>query len=418
MQPRIILAIACCQIALSVPSWAQTHYSLKQALQSARQHNPVLKSQVLDMEASKADVVTAGLRPNPTLNNQSLQLAGSSYFAPGTEWHNNHNRQVWWQLTKPVQWPGQRDLKIETAQQQALVSSKEYIETERNLFSTVALKWLDAWTTYKKLDIMLLAKSNIDSLAAVNEYSFKREATTQTDLLRTRVLNKQFQLQIQTTRQTLTNEIKNLKFLIGTTDSIAIDTTDAFLYSVPLELDSLLALAMNKRSDVEVARQAIQFTETNIKLQKRLAYPVPELGVIWNPQNTVPYIGFFGTIDLPFFSRNQGEIQKAYILKRQQEQNYSTLQVLTQTEVQNAFRAYLTEQQNLQEFTSILDESQTILTNVQYAYLRGSTTIVDYLEAQRSWLEVRQQYFDTLQTYRQSFIQVLFTTGLINQLAQ
>ena len=45
-------------------------------------------------------------------------------------------------------------------------------------------------------------------------------------------------------------------------------------------------------------------------------------------------------------------------------------------------------------------------------------TIIDFLEAQRSWLDTQQQYYETLQLYRQSYIKLLYASGLINKLAQ
>ena len=66
----------------------------------------------------------------------------------------------------------------------------------------------------------------------------------------------------------------------------------------------------------------------------------------------------------------------------------------------------------------MLEQSQTILDNVQYAYLRGGTSIIDFLEAQSSWLETQEQHNQALELYRQSHIQLLYAAGLINQLAQ
>ena len=61
-------------------SMAQQKYDLKQSLLTARQNNLILKSQKLNIGLAKSDVVTAGLRPNPILNNQTLQLGSSRYF--------------------------------------------------------------------------------------------------------------------------------------------------------------------------------------------------------------------------------------------------------------------------------------------------------------------------------------------------
>jgi cobalt-zinc-cadmium efflux system outer membrane protein len=70
----------------------------------------------------------------------------------------------------------------------------------------------------------------------------------------------------------------------------------------------------------------------------------------------------------------------------------------------------------MQQYQGILQQSQQILDNVKYAYLRGGTTIIDFLDAQRNWYDTRLLYYDALQSYYQSYLQLLFVTGLINQL--
>jgi cobalt-zinc-cadmium efflux system outer membrane protein len=147
-----------------------------------------------------------------------------------------------------------------------------------------------------------------------------------------------------------------------------------------------------------------------------MAYPQPEIGLIYNSQNATPLVGIAVSIDLPFFNRNQGEIRKSQIIKDQAEQQLYTLQNQLQTEVSTAYASYRLQQRNMEEFESVLGRSQTILDNVKYAYLKEGTTIIDFLEAQRSWLDTQQQYFEALRQYHQSHIQLLYTTGLIDQL--
>lgn len=405
-------------VGFTVHLSAQTNYSLQKALQTARANNPNLKTEKFNISIAQTDIITSKLRPNPVLNNQSLQLLQPSSFPANTNWYNGQNRQVWWQLTKTFQIAGQRKNKIEVANKNVAFTEKNYTETERNLFSEVASKWLEVWTAQKQLDIIETAKSNIDSLVTINQLRLKNQVITETDLLRTQLLASQYALQLKTATQELNNKQKELKFLLGVQDSVSIDTTDDFLFTNPSNIDSLLNQSLQYRSDIQTTKSLIDVSNSNIKLQKSLAYPQPELGLIWNPQNTIPYFGIFATIDLPFFSRNQGEIKKSYLLKEQAEQQLRTIQSKLQTEVSTAFASYQLQQQNTQKFTAILSQSQTILDNVKYSYLKGGTTIIDFLEAQRSWLETQQQYYDALQQYRQSYVQLLYTTGLINQLAQ
>jgi cobalt-zinc-cadmium efflux system outer membrane protein len=412
-----VLCVVSC-FSTSQKSMAQNTLSLQKALQQARSSNLVLKAEQYNMNIAESDIITAKLRPNLTLNNQTLQLVNQDHFAENTSWGNSKNQQVWWQLTKTFQLPSQRHYKVGYAQQSYLLSQKNYTETERNLFHGVANKWLEVWIAQKQLDILLLANKNIDSLAYINKLRYEKQVITQSDLLRTQLLADQYQIQIETAERNYKNELKRLRLELGSADSIAIDTSSSVILSLPAQLDSLIKEAYAKRADLQVAQGNIELANTNMKLQKSLALPQPELGMIYNPQNTIPYVGFYGTIDLPFFSRNQGEIKKSLYLKAQTQQNLTTIEKTIETEVSNAYNSYLTQQKNIEHYKKILVQSERILSSVRYAYLKGGTTIIDLLEAQRSWLDTRQQYYNTEMEYRKATIELLFVTGLINQLAQ
>jgi len=397
---------------------AQTTYNLQQALQMAKSNNPILKREQFNVDISQADITTAQLRPNVILNNQSLQLVQSSKFPENTGWFNGANRQIWWQVTKPFQLPVQRENKINFAQQNVRLTQKQYADTERHLFQTVAQKWLDVWAARKQLDLLGTAKANIDSLANINRLRVKNQVITTTDLTRTELLANQYDIQLKSASQGYRNELSNLKFLMGVQDSIRIDTTDQFAFAFPDQMDAIVQQALQDRTDIQAIKSTMDVADANIKLQKSSALPVPELGLIYNPQNKAHYMGVYGTIEIPIFSRNQGEIKKSQVLKQQAEQDLRATETQVQTEILTAYKSYVTHRQNLQNFNQLLTQSQTILNSVKYSYLRGGTTIIDFLEAQRSWLDTQQQYYDVLGQYRQSYIDLLYASGMINQIAQ
>ncbi len=405
-------------LCLSTHSFSQSALSLKQAVQTAKTQNLFLKTAHYNIGIAESDIISARLRPNPALNNQSLQLMNSKYYSKGSEFYNPLNRQVWWQVTKPIRLPQQRRYRIELALQNVLYEKNYYSELQRSVAFDVANQWLEAWVLKIKLDLYLEAQSNIDSLVKINELRLKNLVITQTDLVRTRLIAEQYNLQIRNIRQSYHNELKRLKFLVGRQDSVSIDANDLgeALPIRAMTVDSLIQLGLLNRTDVLTAKSAINVSETNIRLQKAQAYPVPELGMIWNPQNTIPYLGIFGTIQVPIFSRNQGEIAKSQLVKQQAEQGLETLQQRITTEVLTAYQSYRTQRENLVKYETILTQSESVLNSVRYAYLKGGTTIIDFLEAQRTWFETRQIYYDAVISYRKSYILLLFSTGLINQL--
>ncbi len=404
-------------LCLTLDAKSQTKYSIQTTLAAVRANSPFLKTEGFNVNMAQSNVTTSKLRPNPVLNNQSLQLVNSKYYSNGTEWNNRLNRQVWWQVTKPFQLPSLRKSKIEVANQNLLLFQQGFGETVRNFSFDAANQWLNTWIIESRLDLLQQAYSNLDSLVRINKVRLRNQVITETDLVRTQLLLEQYNLQLINANKDFKNEIQRLKFFIGSTDSIDVDIQSPIeIIPLPNNVDSLFSSALTGRNDLRVAKSEIALAESNIKLQKAIVLPVPELGMIWNPQNTVPYLGFFGTIKIPILDRNQGEIEKSKYMQLQAQQNLKNVELQLQTEVRAAFQSYQTEKENLKKFETILNQSQQVLENVRYSYLKGGTTIIDFLDAQRSWFDTRQLYLNELLSYHQSYIRVLFVTGLINQL--
>jgi cobalt-zinc-cadmium efflux system outer membrane protein len=312
---------------------------------------------------------------------------------------------------------GQRENKIDFAKKNVAIAEKNLIEYERNLYLDVANKWLEIWTLRKQGRIVQEAKVNIDSLVLINKLRLKNQVITETDLLRAELLANTYLIQQQTFQKEEQSKCLELRNLMGVDNPVQVDLSDAFMNFSTENVDSLIQYAFANRGDYLSVQSTVASAEANIKLQKSLAIPKPELGFIWNPQNSIPYFGLYATMPLPFFNKNQGDIQKSIVQKEQYAAASAGVAQQIKTEITVAVQRLKSQQQNLQHFSGILKKSAQILSNVKYAYLKGGTTIIDFLEAERSWLDNQHQYNDILQAYQQNYLQLLFTTGKINQLA-
>jgi len=399
-------------------AYSQNSYDIKKALQTAKANNTQIKSEQLNLQIADADIVTAKLRPNLTLNNQTLQSTNSAYHVPNTSYYDNKNRQVWWQLTKKFQIAGLRRNKIDLANKAKVVTEANFQEFQRNLYTEVAMNWLDAWLSQKKWKASLMAKSNWDTLVDINKNRMKNQVITATEFSRTELIASQYNVIAQTAKQDYANKLNSLKFLMGVDEVIAVPETDAIDWSEFTSQEQLLNDAIEQRSDIKVLKATIEASKSDISLQKSLAWPKPELGVIYNPQNSIPYAGIFATIDLPFFDRNQGGISKTETVKSKTEQELATAKARLKTEIENAYLSYKQFEQNMINLKKMREQSHVILDNVKYAYMRGGTTLIDVLEAQRVWYETQNNYYDAVFQHKESYIKLLFTTGLINQIAQ
>mgnify|MGYP001811112875 CR=1 FL=1 len=410
---------------LSLTASAQPTITLRQALQQVRTNSPVLRIERLNVNAAQADQVTANLRPNPSLNNQTLIQLTPTPGAEAVGPFSRQRRQFWIQATKEFDIHTQRQYRNRFAEATTNLAVQNVAETERNLLFDAANRYLDAWYARVQLNLLQRAKANVDTLVKLNQVRLKNLVISTTDLTRTQLISDQYDIQTRTARQDLANRLNELRLALGTTDSINVAMNDSVvspsvvnplghLPNVTVSEDSLLQLAATSRTDVKVAAASLEAARRNVDLQQVLAKPRNEAGFIWNPQNAIPYAGIFLTIELPVYSRNQGEIQKSRVLQEQTGQAAALVQARIRSEVETAYQSFITSRRNIDRYSGIRRDADQVLASVRYAYLRGATTLIDLLQAESSWFDTQTAYYQTLYTYRQNYVRLLYVTGEIN----
>ncbi len=422
---RKIISYLLCICVFTEMASAQTILTLRQTLQQVRENSPALRVERLNINAAQADQTTANLRPNPVLNNQTMFQLTPTPGAEGVGLLNRQRRQFWLQATKEFDIHNKRTYRNRFAEASTNLAVRSVAETERGLLFDAANRYLDAWYARIQLALLQRAKANVDTLVQLNKVRLKDLVITTTDLTRTQLISDQYDIQTRTAQQDLRNRLNELRLVLGVTDSINVALNDSIVnpaFTTPLRLyptvntsaDSLFRLASATRTDVRVAEANLETARRNVDLQQVLAKPRNEAGLIWNPQNAIPYAGVFLTLELPVYSRNQGEIQKSRVLQDQAGQAAAFVQARIRSEVETAYQSFTTSRQNIDRYTDIRRDADRVLASVRYAYLRGATTLIDLLEAQRSWFDTQTAYYQTLYTYRQNYVRLLYVTGQIS----
>ena len=103
---------------------------------------------------------------------------------------------------------------------------------------------------------------------------------------------------------------------------------------------------------------------------------------------------------LPIFDRNQGEIARAgfAITQAQEQESFASGQVLT--DVRDAFEGLRANDQIVSLYRSgYLDAAQQSLDITEYAYKRGAASLLDFLDAERSYRATQLGYRQALASY-------------------
>ena len=389
---------------------AQTPLSLQDALSLAVKNNPFYKAEKYNLEIAKTAVTTAGLHTNPSLSVSSILVPSSKYYAAGSGLFSPENRQMNYQVSKVFQVGGQLKYKIQSAKSDLILAGSNLGAYEWNLLSEVASKWLDVWYADEKLKLINQAKINSDTLLRVNQIRLRNQVITTTEFSRTQINDEQYRLMQLSAMQELKSGNNNLALLLGINDPILIDKKEQwFPVLLPQNYDTLLHIALENRKEILIGKNMSDKAKIDVALQKAIAKPQPEVGVNYSPQNKVPYVGLSLAIPLPFSDRNQGEIARAKIAVNHADAQISAYILQVTKEVKNAFDEYTTNKISWEKYRELNTKSEEVLKTVKMSYLKGGTTILDYLEAERTWFEMQSQYYEAMYKYRKSYLQLLFT---------
>ena len=383
--------------------------SLTTAFELSLKQNPFLVAERLNVRIAEGEIVRARTLPNPMLNSQELfrsKPEGSILAA--------RNRQDWLQLTQTIPVAGQRAYSIERAKNNLTLTKNQIQEFERNLLFLVGNQWLDTKLIQERLEVISKTVLSMSELLKINALRLKNQAITKAEYMRTENLQEIYQAEYLNTETRFVNEIRNLKFLLAIEKNILLKENNLFIKNYALEKkEELIAYALKHRSDILSADTSVLVARSDVKVQEAFAYPTPEIGFIYNPQNGEQYLGTYATIPIPIFDRNQGAILSAKAELEKANKQREALYRQVEVEVLNSLMNLNTAKLNYQRYEKIFQSSEKIVEIVRYSYLKGGTTIIDFLDAQRNWFESQINLLDAKFNLYKAYLELDYTTGKI-----
>jgi cobalt-zinc-cadmium efflux system outer membrane protein len=180
-------------------------------------------------------------------------------------------------------------------------------------------------------------------------------------------------------------------------------------------LEDLQMKAIRERPDFRAAELGITAAQSQILLAKANAkvdvngtYDFTHV----SGENTA---SIFANFELPIFNRNQGEIARTgYALTQADEQQQAASDIVL-SDVANAFVAVRSNDEVVQLYTSgYLKQAQDSRDISEYAYKRGAASLLDFLDAERSYRSIQLAYRQALASYMTALEQLKEAVGTRN----
>jgi outer membrane protein, heavy metal efflux system len=409
------LQCMCCALILSSgypPAQAQAPLTWDQVRQQFEQRNPTLLAGQFNISESKAEEITAYLRPNPNFTLTADQIdpfpggpphGPFAYLLPVASISYLHERQH------------KRELRLESAQNATAIATSEQADLERTLLFNLRGAFVQ---TLQAKSVLQLAKDNLayyDHVLDVSRERFKAGDIAQIDLDRLELQRVQYESDLQTAEVNLrTTKIQLLTLLNDRTPVEHFDVTGPFDFSDQiLPLDEFRKIALDTRPDLKAGVQAVEKAKTDHKLAVANGSTDPTFGfdVGRNPPID-QYIGFNLSIPLRIFDRNQGEKLRTQLDIDRNQRLLDAAQAQVFSDVDSAYAMLNSNVILLQPYKAkYLQQAVRVRDTVFFAYQRGGASLLDYLNAQSDYRTVGLAYLNLVGSYLTAAAQLNLAVG-------
>ena len=395
---------------------ATTLISLDHAIELALAHNHSIKATRTMILQNQAQEITANLRPNPTLGADTQFVP---FFSPQDFSGDNLNQTQQFDLGIGYLFERghKRQRRLQAARDQTAVTRAQVTDAERSLVFNVGQQFVSVLLAESTLQFALEDLKSFQQTVDIGEAQFKAGAISEGDYLKIKLQLLQFQTDVSAARLARVQALVGLREFLGY-DAVPADfdvVGDLAYEPLQAKVEDLQMKALRERPDFRAAELGITAAQSQILLAKANAkvdvngtYDFTHV----SGENTA---SIFVNFELPIFNRNQGEIARTgYALTQAQEQEQSASDTVL-SDVSNAYEAVRSNDEVVQLYTSgYLKQAQDSRDISEYAYRRGAASLLDFLDAERSYRSVQLAYRQALASYMTALEQLKSAVGTRN----
>ncbi|MCJ7933164.1 MAG: TolC family protein [Chryseobacterium sp.] len=371
-------------------------------------------AQKYNVSMAEAAIQTAGMFPDPQLEMETTNNG------VGKDMGYVYGTSIGWTL----ELGGKRKARVNLARSQSELSRIQLLDFFRNLRADAGLSYVDALKSKALLEVQQDSYKNILQLAKSDSIRYRLGTISlvtskQSKLEAASLLNEVYQAE-SAEQQALTN----LSIFLSDNKMTGRDVAGNFnAFNRDFSIDDLIIHALNERSDILAAKQNTQVAKSQISLEK--ANRSIDLGINAGaerhteatneiaPSPTVNAVKLGLSIPLKFSNKRNAGLKIAEMAHSQAKVEYQQIEQSIQAEVMQAYQQYTATQKQVKQFhNGMLTEAKSILDGITYSYRRGESSILEVLNAQRTYNGIRKDYYQALADNAAALIELERKAGI------
>jgi cobalt-zinc-cadmium efflux system outer membrane protein len=403
-------------LVCSVQAQTPALITLDQAIDLALAHSHSLKATRTLVLQNQAQEITANLRPNPTLNfdSQFVPIFSPSDFSTTAL---NQIQQFDVGLGYLFERGHKRPRRLQAAQDQTAVTRAQTTDAERTLAFNVAQQFIAVLLAESTLQFAQQDLTSFQQTVDIGQQQYKSGYISEGDFLKIKLQLLQFQTDVSTARLARVQALVALRLLLGY-DAVPANydvVGDLSYVSITATLEDLQTKALQERPDFLADKLGVTAAESQIQLARANGKQDVNGTFNYTHASGLNSASFFINFALPIFNRNQGEIARTrYALTQSQELQAAGSDTVL-SDVSDAYEALRSNQEVVQLYASgYLKEAQDSRDISEYAYKRGAASLLDFLDAERSYRATQLAYRQALSSYMTALEQLKAAIGTRN----
>ena len=392
----------------AAPVGFESELTLERAVKLALQHHPDLRAHAWEVKAAEARAEQAGLLPNPELEIELENFAGSG------ELQGFDASESTLGLSQPIELGGKRTKRTRVARVEAELTSWDHEAKRLDVIAEVREAFFEALEAQERIAL------GEESLQVAEQTHFavservKAGKVSPVEAAKAEVAVETVRLALQRARSRLESAYRTLsanwavpsptfRNLAGSLEAIE---------AVPPFADFENRAAQNP----DLARWVTEIERRQALLQLEKAKGVPDLvlrGALHYTDETDDY-GFVAgvSIPLPLFHRNQGSIRAADARLAQAKDLQEAAEIKNRVQQMEAYQRLKTARTTVKYLREkLLPVSQQAFEAVREGYRGGKFDYLDVLDAQRTLFKVKDQYLSSLVQHWKAWVAMERLTG-------
>jgi cobalt-zinc-cadmium efflux system outer membrane protein len=404
----------------AVPNvFSQKAFTWQEIREKFEATNPTLQAAQIGIRESRAQEITAYLRPNPDVTGTIDQI---NFFSTQPSPSGGGDAYRPFAFALPLGSIGylherqhKRELRRDSAQKATDIAVSNQADLERNLLFSLRNAFVE---TLQAKAVLALARENLaywDHVLSVSSERFKAGDIAQVDLDRLELQRIQYVSDVQTAEVSLrTAKIQLLMLLNDRTPVEQFEVAGLFDFNEQVSpLDEFRKIAVDTRPDLKAAVQSIEKAETDRRLAFANGSTDPTFGMDFARNPPIPvYLGFSVTIPLRIFDRNQGEKLRTQLDITRNERLRDVTQAQVFSDVDSAYATLSSNLTLLRPYKAkYLKQAERVRDTVSFAYQHGGASLLDFLNSQNEYRSVQVNYLNLVGSYLAAANQLNLAVG-------